>query len=274
MGSSGGGGSASMPGHLLKIHEDWLVREVDGEPLHEIDVTMVESMNEALGPGGNPFSQMTVFDPNPALDEIRQQIEAFKHEIEGLDTDTLDIDAIGERLSRSALNRIEATTLNRFHRGMQNINAVNTTAFVIGRAVIYGFAQDSIDQTTGSIMANHQQWQNQMRSSLLHYGIETERMRIAANVDRDSQTNQILEAELRWPMEIFQYGANLLSASMGGTSPVGTAKASAAQSTIGGGLQGAAIGAQLGASSGTPFGVGLGAGVGALIGAIGGNLAS
>ena len=127
MGSSGGG-SAVMPGHLLKIHEDWLVREVDGEPLHEIDVTLVESMNEALGPGGNPFAQMDVFDPNPALAEMRQQIEAFKNEMESLDEDLSAVDAIGEKLSRASFTRLEATVLQRYHRGMQNINAVNTSA--------------------------------------------------------------------------------------------------------------------------------------------------
>jgi len=271
MGSSGGGGSGAMPDHLLKIHEDWLVREVDGEPLHEIDVTIVESMNEALGPGGNPFAQMNVFDPNPALDEIRRQIETFKHEIDDVDVGSLDVDAIGEKLSRSSFTRLEATVLQRYHRGMQNINAVNTSAFAIGRAVIYGLSQDSVEAAVGSIMANHQQWQDQMRSSLLHYGIETERMTIAANVDVDSQKNQILEAELRWPMEIFQYGANLLSASMGGTAPVGTAKASAAASTIGGAMQGASTGAYVG-SSFPPYGTAIGAGVGAIIGAVDGNL--
>lgn len=272
MGSSGGG-SAVMPNHLLAIHEDWLVRQVPDQPLHEIDTTMVESMNDALGPGGNPFAQMEVFDPNPALNEMRRQIEAFKHDIDGADIDTADIDTIGEKLSHSSLNRLEATVLQRYHRGMQNINAVNTSAFAIGRAVIYGMAQDSIDQAIGGIMANHQQWQDQMRSSLLHYGMEVERMMVAANVDMDSQRNQILEAELRWPMEIFQYGANLLSASMGGTAPVGTAKASAAQSTIGGAMQGAATGASMGAYSSNPYGVAIGAVVGAVVGGVGGNLA-
>lgn len=270
MGSSGGG-SAVMPNHLLKIHEDWLVRDVPDQPIHEIDVTMVEVLNEALGPGGNPFVQMEIFDPNPALDEMRQRTAAFKHEIDDLNG-VADIDAIGEKLSRTSLTRLEATVLQRYHRGMQNINAVNTSAFAIGRAVIYSMAQDNVDQAVGTIMANHQQWQNQMRGSLLHYGLEIERMTIAANVDQDSQRNLILEAELRWPLEIFQYGANLLSASMGGTAPVGSTRASAAQSTIGGAMQGAATGAQIGSYANTGYGTLIGAGIGAVVGAVGGNL--
>jgi len=65
---------------------------------------------------------------------------------------------------------------------MQNINAVNTSAFAVGRAVIYAMSQDNVDSAMGQMMASQQEWRNSARSSLLHYGIEVERMGIAAEL--------------------------------------------------------------------------------------------
>ena len=68
----------------------------------------------------------------------------------------------------------------------------------------------------------------------------------------------------KWPLEVFQYGSNLLAAVSGGTGftpgPTGV------QSSLGGAMSGAAIGARI--SGGSMFG----AGAGALLGGIGGYL--
>jgi len=264
MGGSSGGGSGEPPGYVQTIHEDWLARQVEGEPMYTIDVPMTELMNEAISPGGNPFTTALSFDPEPGLQRMREHIKKIQSDVElSALGDNDELAQIGNQLAKASYSRLEATILQRYHRGMQNINAVNTSAFAVGRAVIYAMSQDNVDSAMGQMMASQQEWRNSARSSLLHYGIEVERMGIAAGVDAVNQQNMIHEAELRWPLEVFQYGGNLIASVTGGTVPTaGPGRPSAGASAIGGAMSGASIGTQI-----KP---GVGTAVGAVVGAVAG----
>ena len=98
--------------------------------------------------------------------------------------------------------------------------------------------------------------------------IDVDRMALEAERAEALEQLEIDEADAKWDLSVFQYGANLLAASGGGSFvPPPKTGPTKAQSTIGGAASGAAMGAQVGTAVGQPhWGAGIGAVVGAYMG--------
>jgi hypothetical protein len=202
--------------------------------------------------------------------------------------------------------------LPRFQRGMQTINAVYSSSFVTGQALIE--AQGTIQKSKfaaelrkafmfNGIASLIDMWKFQLEFYRVaqHYNLEKDRMKIVALKEQAETDLQIDESDAKWDLEVFAHGANVMAGISGGTTHSQGQKASRAASAVGGALSGASVGyaagaaygayaastaaaaggAAAGASSGAATGAAstgpyapIGAIVGAIIGGIGGYLAS
>ncbi|MBU2249629.1 MAG: hypothetical protein KKD77_22975, partial [Gammaproteobacteria bacterium] len=145
-----------------------------------------------------------------------------------------------------------------------DINAVVSSAYVLGASVIEGFRDRDVAKymstlriTVGDrkmkavehmvqLMTNRINWQ----ADYTRMAVETNRIKIVALKEQTDQDAVIDDSDAKWDLEVFQYGANLLAAIGGGTALPNMAKKSQAASAIGGGMSGAAAGAMMGLAMG------------------------
>jgi hypothetical protein len=191
-------------------------------------------------------------------------------------------------------------SVSRFAGGMLDINAVNSSAFVLGLALLErevladaadfdaGIAYKAYDSvvTNGLDKTFNAAFQRQgQRNVAMAQGINTMIASIQHKVDaqRDAshqqaelnrikiiakkeQVDKDIELDVEdalWDIKTFQYGGNLLASIAGGTSNQ-PQKPSQLQSALSGAISGAAAGAKVGGL--------LGAGIGALVGGLAGLL--
>ena len=305
MGGSGGGGGAGVvdyPDHMKDTHYDWLSNEGTSLLAGE-NVTAI--MAAAIG--ASPFTGETAYDPDTDLDAIDTAVSDFNTLIDNLAhrTDWEDaIDAVlakidGDILSDAYLDADIAAFTDlvddehydvvepRFESGMRDINAVVSSAFVIGKSNLVAKKNRDIakysselrlkmntqrnDMITGSVPTMLDMLIKRVSFERDHAALilEAKKIRIIAAKEQTDQDLLISEADARWDLEVFQYGANVLASIGGGTGHPSPAGMSKAQSALGGAMAGAAIGATPALSG--PTG-GWSIAIGAAIGGIGGYL--
>lgn len=271
MGSSGGGGSSGAVSHaayLETAHKDWL----DKTGVDTIEKSMTEVMDSALG--SSPWTALTAYNPDVDIAAYEAGVTAFAAVLAGL-SDTVDwaafyaqaaltIDGVAEAnitadvaaFQAQADDNVTTRILPRFRRGMQDINAVQSSAFVIGEAIIEAFqARDVNKYTSGlrftlndkrlqaieqmmNLMARRIGW----KESYTRMVIESKRIKIVAKKEQTESNAAIDEKDAKWDLEVFQYGGNLMAAIGGGTAIPNMAGKSQASSAIGGAMSGAAMG--------------------------------
>lgn len=313
MGSSGGGGGSSgevdFPDYMKQIHEDWL-RGV-GTTLGTENVTAI--MAAAIG--SSPYIGATAYNPNNDIAAYDAVISSFASLLSGIsDTDdwskmysqaaasigspvTISDSTIAEDVSAFADqldDEITSKILPRFRRGMQDINAVVSSSFVIGESNIEAFRNRDVSRHASTLRVNAAiknadidtanrklflegsgQMLNLMLSrigfneSLAKLSVEANRIKIVANKEYVDRNIEIDKEDALWDLSVFQYGANVMASISGGTSVTKTSGPSTAQSAIGGGLSGAAAGAMVGSTVGAPV---PGAIIGGVLGAAAGLL--
>lgn len=292
-GGGGGSGRVDYPDYMEAVHQDWLEGAASSRLTTE-NVTAI--MAAAIG--DSPFSGESAYDPETDLDAIDTAVCAFNTVVDALshltDWETAianaasvldasvitddyineDVDAYAEVLD----DQLETVAIPRFEAGMLNVNAVMSSAFVLGRAIMEGMRNRDVAKYSAGLREKMHWHRNdmvlksvdRMLGDLIqrveferHVAIltsEAKRIRIVAVKEQTDQDLTISEEDARWDLEVFQYGANVLASIGGGTA--GTKKEpSKAQSAIGGALAGAAMGAQVGGGPGAIIGaaVGLGA---------------
>jgi len=304
MAEGAGGGSSSgridFPDHMKVIHQDWLNQTATDS----IESSMVDAMNAALG--GSPYVGMTAYDPTTRLAAMDTAVGAFNTRVDALDPDgdweaavntavgkadsavfddtyvNADIAAYRAKIDEQIVN----TVLPRFQAGLRDVNAVMSSAFVIGEGIIEAMAttditkygtdlrvklvlqrNDFIQKGAESILRDmHALVESE--KNVAHYTIEAQRMGIAAAKEKKDTENNVLVKNGRWDLETFQYGANLLASIGGGTVvPNAPDGPSAGISAIGGALAGAGVGSAVG--GGNPWVTGGGALIGGLLGGLG-----
>lgn len=284
-GSSGGGGSSGAVSHsayLETIHSDWL----DKTGTDTIEKSMTEVMDSALG--SSPWTTKVAYDPDTDIAAYEAVIAAFKVILTGV-SDTTDWAALHTQASASIVPVTEATitadidafsdqlddeitvkVLPRFRRGMQDINAVVSSAFVIGEAVIESFRDRDVAKFSSGLrialeaknselmISGTEQMLRLMtqrlglEESYMKTYIEGKRIKIVAKKEEVETNAKFDEEDALWDLEVFQAGANLLAGIQGGTVAPNTKKSSQMQSAIGGALSGAAAGAMI--TGGSPVG--------------------
>ena len=257
-GGSGGGGSAGKieyPAHVTAAHADWL----DDDGTDSIESSMTELMNAAIG--ASPFIGAVAFDPATyitaalagptALAALVAQMTALDTVIADFLSDTkvaAEIDAFSDQLDA----QLESTVYPRFEVGMRDVNAVMSSAFVLGRALIEDgrdrevarFASQVRLQRSGPETIQMMNMRVQSQVQLAQALVEANRIAIVAKKEQTDRNLYIDEADAKWDLSVFTYGGNLMAAPGGGT--VMPQRASDAATALGGAMSGAAMGAMAG----------------------------
>jgi hypothetical protein len=293
----GNAGKVDFPDHMKTIHQDWLNNT--GDDTMPSTESMVDLMSAAIG--NSPYSGMTAYDPATPIADMDTAVAALNTLVDALDWDgdwedavdaavakaddavfddtyiNADIAAFGNALD----DQIENIVLPRFQGGMRDINAVMSSAFVIGESIIEGMRDNDVAKYGAALRVKLNFQRNdfvlkavdsmlrdlmtriEFEKTVLHYTMESNRLEIVSSKEKKDTENTILAKNGRWDLETYQYGANLLAAIGGGTViPPKSDGPSSMQSAIGGALAGASIGGQVAG--------GWGAAAGAAAGALGG----
>jgi len=283
-GGGGGGSSSGAVSHsayLETIHSDWL----DNTGVDTITESITDVMNSALG--NSPWTGLTAYDPDTDLTELIAAPNVLQTLVTLLSTGTtldtlvsnvLDTDRIDDAVDAFEADldaRLLAEVLPRFNAGMLNINAVQSSAFVIGRANIEegqlrqvakysadlrmkAFSDDAL-----RLIALKLEYQKSVSQMIA----EAYRVKIVAKKEETEVNAKFDEADAQWDLEVFQYGGNLLGSIGGGVLNPNSKGPSTMQSAIGGAMSGAVAGAMIaGASQGAIAGP-WGAAAGAVLGA-------
>lgn len=303
MASAGGGSSAGridFPTHMKTIHQDWL----NQTGTDTIEASMVDKMNACMG--SSPYTSMTAYDPTTPLGAMDTAVGAFNTRVDALDYDgdweaavstavakadaaVFDDTYVNADIAafRSTIDdQIENLVLPRFQGGMRDVNAVMSSAFVIGESIIESMATNDITKYGTDLRLKFNLQRNdfilkgveavlrnqyaivELEKNVAHYTVEAQRMRVAALKEKKDTENMIDVKDGRWDIETFQYGANLLASIGGGTVlPKAVDGPSSAFSAIGGALSGGALGSAV--SGGNPWITGGGALIGGLLGGLG-----
>jgi hypothetical protein len=262
-GSAGGGGASGAVSHsayLEAIHQDWL----NATGVDIIEKSITEVMDTALG--NSPYIGQTAYDPDTDIAAYETELALFKALIGGL-SDTADWATLYAQADLTLSGAAEAaiiadavafeaildadiiiSTLPRFRRGMQDINAVQSSAFVLGEAVIEGFRDREVAKHTSilrldvnarkltavehmmQLMGRRIAWNESYSRTM----IEASRIKLVAKKE-ESDRNLLIDAtDAKWDLEVFQYGANLLASIGGGTAIPYSPGTNPTASTLGG----------------------------------------
>jgi hypothetical protein len=290
-GSSSGGSSGEVdyPEYMKKFHENML-----GDGNAGSDITNV--IDNLLG--NSPYSGEAAFDPTTALDATDTAICAFDTVVDALghetdwqsaiinaasviDSNILDTTYFDDDIDGYAQlldDEIESKIIPKFEAGMRDANAVMTSAFVIGRALIWDGRDRELGKYATEVRSKMHLYRNDMiiksveriLTSLM-YRVDFEkavatltsdanRIRIVAEKEEMDQNLAIAEGDARWDVELFTHAGNLLASIGGGTVSSQKGQKNSLQSALSGGLSGAAMGAQFGAGGAIAGGIiGIGA---------------
>jgi hypothetical protein len=162
------------------------------------------------------------------------------------------------------------TIIPSFETGMTDLNAVASSAFVIGKAGVAAQKTREVAKFTGDIKTRialqRIQLKMEWRRVLSTFSVENSRIYLAAKHEEDESNIDYGTRNLTWDLEMYQYGTQVL-ASIAGTAS--QKLPSHKPSALGAGLAGAAAGAMVGAELGTaggPYGTAIGAAIGGTLG--------
>lgn len=285
-GGGGGGGSSGavdFPAYMKTVHGEWL----DNTGADTIEANQSVTALIKAGIGASPYTGETAYNPDTSITAFITRIDNYETLIDALDETTLwnsyitnAINATTETVIDTSVaahaailsDRLTTEILPRFQTGMRDINAVISSSFVLGQAIIEGFNERSVADYDGklrvTLLTEALKDQITLLNLKLQYNdavaktvVEANRIKVVMKKEQTDEQLEIDSNDYKWELELYQYGANILSSISG--SAISTQKSpSKGMSSLGGALSGAAAGAV----SGNPFGV-IG---GAVIGGIGG----
>jgi len=285
----------NIPEYIVAVHEDWLRNTAD-----VASQSITDSLNNAFS--NNPWESKAAYNPATKISAMEAELGSLDTAIGAFnpltsyqsyvaalstlfDSDVFDDTYINADIAafQDILNdQIETIVLPKMQAGLRDVNAVNSSAFMIAEAIIWGMSTrdtakygselrqklnvqraDMIGRAADTLLqatiAKHE-----LHKALLHYTIEVNRIGIVALKEQTDVDRSIDVDEQKWDLEVFQYGANLLAAVSSGTAipgSTGTSSPSQIQSSIGGALAGASAGYAIsnswqGAAIGAAIGLG------------------
>jgi len=267
-GSGGSSGKVSFPAYIENTHKNWLA--FDG--FHLLTTCISDEMQAAMG--NSPYAALVAYDPDPAIATYLAEVadyevlvDAMTGSLNSVDIAPLEItdaEILVDAAAHGALidDQLISVVLPRFEAGMRDINAVVTSAFVIGRANLEDSRDHEIAKFAADLKMRSRSTGVERSDILLRWAmlrlehankmatleIESERIKIVAKKEENDVLNELEVKDATWNLDLFQYGGNLMAAPGGGTAVTGSHKPSAAGSTLGGALSGAAMGATIGSS--------------------------
>ncbi len=280
-GGGGGGGSNDWPDYMKTTHSLWL--NDGGKDKVKYSVTAL--MSRAMG--ASPYASFQAIDPAKYFGTpnftVFQLVETYKG---------LDLTKLWEQTQSSLLNssvmvnsikshsdflndELEERTLPEFKAGMRNINAVMSTAFVVGEGLIRGTVIKALSRYASElqlklidiaqgVFATRVNWQK----DIVVQATEVSRIALAANLDASKYNSETLAKDKLWDLRTYEYGVQVMAAISGGIAANTPAETSAVANALGGAMSGGAAGSVIGSaiggagSSGGAYGAAIGAAVG------------
>ena len=291
----GGGGSSSgavdYPDYMKTQHETWL------DEIAALITTAVD--------GGSPFASTEAYDPTTRIATMDTAVCSFNTVVDALsneddwesavdaavakiDAAVVDDDYVTADIASYAAildDQITDVILPAFQTGMRDLNAVYSSAFVMGEATIYGMRDRDVAKYTSElklklniqriemikssveIMLNTLMKRVEFEQAVAHYTVEASRIGIVAFKEQTDQDILLDDMDARWDLDVYQYGANMLAGIGGGTRSAGSQTGMSK-------TQSALSGAAAGASMGTAISPGYGTAIGAVVGGIAGYLSA
>lgn len=291
MGGGGGGGTSgtvTWPAYFTAWHESLLGNAVTFEGTGIFDC-MVGVLNTYWT--DNPFLSATAYDPSTYLAEMRAATNFIYNLANTLNPVTdwvsyisyvrteLDANVLGTTNLVAAENAYNAVIdadyanviLPRFKRGLQDANAVMSSAYVIGEALLeaevlrkkatysadlrlqnYKERVSAILNGTDLLIKLASQEHDFMRGAVTTY-VDQTRISIVAKKEQLDRDMALEELDAKWDIEAFTYAGNFLAAGHGASSQSGT-KGTAMQSVLGGAMSGASMGTSISPGWGTLIG--------------------
>jgi len=290
MGSSGGGGGSgeiSWPEYLENMHSRFLNALADVEIPGAIALnpyTLAEAHDPAadLAIAWDAVCEFDAFVDGLAYeDNYESAMVKATTEVDKVFSDAYinaDINAFADIID----NDLNTRVLPQFKAGLRDVNAIMSSAFVMGEADIYAARTREVTkygtdlrlksnlQRNEMIGAGVERMLNDLMSAaslegdVARLSVEAKRISTVALKEQVDGDLKIGDAGGRWNLNMYVYGQNMLSGISGGSSSTGNEPSTAA-SALGGALGGAAVGAQIG-SAVPGVGTAVGAVVGGLIG--------
>lgn len=296
-GGGGGSGIVDYPAHMKQFH----YQALSDNGADTVNNSIVDLLNVALT--ANPYASFAVYSGatekaaivtaastlktvlgDVSKDDLANAITTFATKFNTEVFDSATIDAEVAAFTTILDNQLDSEVYPKFEAGMRDINAVMSSAFVIGKALIvegrnaqvakydadlrhkaYLFKADS----TLKMAEAYINWKAQIVELNRTAGLAiTDMNKVNVVIEREGtdQDLKLAELEATWEFEAFMYAGNFLASIGGGTYvPTATKGISTTQSALSGALSGAAMGATMGP---------IGAAVGAVVGGIGGLLMS
>lgn len=285
MGGGGSAGKVGFPSYLEEQHSDF----INGGAGSIVPTTSIYDLWETgLGVGGNPFTGLAYTDPDGDMTEVETLSMAFQNEVTGLSaadelsnamiaaTNAADnsANALATKAFEDNQKRTRARSIRAFSGQMAGINAVNSSAYMFGIALIESAALQSVENFRAELTLGQQQQlvqsYIQLRSEkmrLLQTAVTTlleiKRIRIVAEGEYVGNESDLSYRHANWDWEVVGNTVAAMGGLGGGTRlPKGPSKA---MSAIGGAAKGAAAGGSIGG----PVGAGIGAVVGGAAGFFG-----
>jgi len=164
-------------------------------------------------------------------------------------------------------NEVKTKVLPSFLAGMRDINAIQSTTFVIGKAIIADSTvrqmnefqsrlRLSVVELSGQLWRTHLDWDKSVISTYL----EMTKLYYATRLDVDTKQLEYAAADKMWNMNLFDEPRAMIGALNGAAAAQQKNKPSQAVSAIGGALSGAAAGSAIAPGYGTAIGAVLGLG--------------
>ena len=280
-GSSGGSaGKVEWPSYMQAVHSQWLNRG----GADNISQSVTTTMNSAFGK--SPFEGLIQWVVDDTFGVAQQTLWQMFEANRSVDptvlystiVDKLSLGGVKDRLlsATAALlqEELDINTLPKYKAGMRDINAIQTSSFVIGEAYLQSSTNKQLAKLSAdidfkildiahTIMATTIDW----NKTLVVHSTEIGRLYLAAHLDELKFNTENRAKDRLWDLRVWEYGAHVMSSISGGTAPTGGEEHSTVQNVLGGAMSGAAMGAQIGQASG--YG-GYGAAVGAVVGGVAG----
>jgi len=268
MGSSGGGGGG---GTSTVRYAPYIETE------HKAFLTQTNAYVDLLI-DDSPYADFTDLDVDDGFFGVGYTLTSFPalYDLYGKFMAGLDVEALWRQVynatvegpevndmvsAESALldDEIEETSLPRFQLGMRNVNAVHTSSFVIGKALIESAKIKQLAKTDSelrykmvSVAADRWKTHLAWNESVTKFYPELLKLFVSAKMDVDVHNYELKSKNALWPFTVLDFHKANLGALQGAVSTASGIGSSTTQKAIGGALSGAGMGFAV--TGGNPLG--------------------
>lgn len=274
-GGGGSSGTVDFPDYMKTVHGEWLDNGGVGVISAGNDITAL--IDGAIA--NSPYNGEIAYDPDDDIAAFIAEFAEFDAVVDALnpltnwdtyidavkvkiDNDILDETAITNATQAHAdvlEDRLNSDTLPRFKAGMRDMNAVISSSFTTGQAIIEGFNLRSVADFDAKLRATEYGQRNQYILQgtkdviqLLQLHISSNESIVKAALDlyrtkavmKKEELDEQLDIDMKdyqWPLELYQKGGNVL-ASISGASTTKPDTPSKMQTVLGGAMSGFSAG--------------------------------